>query len=113
MDSIKDADYCILVAEPTTFGAHNLNMVYELVTLFKKPFGVVLNKTLDGENPSKTFCIEHNINILEEIPFDNHLGTLNSNSFIVSREEKKYRDLFTKLLKNITKEVENERIINP
>lgn len=113
MDSIKDADYCVLVAEPTTFGVHNLNMVYELVNLFKKPFGVVLNKTLEGENPSKNFCIEKNIKILEEIPFDNHLGTLNSNSFIVSREEEKYRKMFTNLLEKITKEVENERIINP
>ena len=33
MESIKDADYCVLVAEPTLFGAHNLNMVYELVKL--------------------------------------------------------------------------------
>lgn len=113
MDSIKDVDYCVLVAEPTIFGVHNLNMVYELVTLFNKPFGVVLNKTLDGENPSKKFCIEKKINILEEIPFDNHLGTLNSNSIIVSREEEKYRNLFSNLLNNITKEVKNERIVNP
>lgn len=113
MDSIKDADYCILVAEPTLFGAHNLNMVYELVTLFKKPFGVVLNKTVDGNNPSREFCIENNIEILCDIPFDIHLGTLNSNSLIVSREEKQYRDLFTNLLNTVTKEVENETVINP
>ena len=47
MESIKDADYCILVAEPTLFGVHNLNMVYELVKLFNKPFGVLLNKCLE------------------------------------------------------------------
>ncbi|NCA92538.1 ATPase, partial [bacterium] len=47
MESIKDADYCILVAEPTIFGAHNLAMVYELVTLFNKKCGVVLNKCTD------------------------------------------------------------------
>ena len=45
MDSIKNADYCILVAEPTTFGAHNLEMVYDLLVLFEN-LGVVLNKTL-------------------------------------------------------------------
>lgn len=101
MDSIKDADYCVLVAEPTVFGAHNLNMVYELVTLFNKPFGVVLNKTLDDENPSKKFALEKNIKILGEIPFDNHLGTLNSNSLIVSREEDKYRIIFDNLLETI------------
>src|SRR5574344_792094 len=31
MESIKDADYAILVAEPTVFGVHKLSMVYELV----------------------------------------------------------------------------------
>ena len=51
MESIKDADYCVLVAEPTLFGVHNLNMVYELVKLFNKPFGVILNKCLEEENP--------------------------------------------------------------
>jgi MinD superfamily P-loop ATPase len=47
MESIKGADYCILVAEPTLFGVHNLTMVHELVRLFEKPHGVVLNKCLD------------------------------------------------------------------
>jgi len=53
MESIKDAKYCILVAEPTLFGVHNLNMVYELVKLFNKPYGVILNKCLDDENPAE------------------------------------------------------------
>lgn len=105
MDSIKDADYCVLVAEPTLFGVHNLNMVYELVTLFKKPFGVVLNKTVEGENPSKDFCIEHGIDIIGDIPYDNELGTLNSNSLIVSREKIKYKNIFSDLLDTITKEL--------
>ena len=64
MESIKDADYCILVAEPTLFGVHNLNMVYDLVKLFNKPFGVLLNKCLEGENPAEKFCLEKNIKIL-------------------------------------------------
>lgn len=105
MDSIKDADYCVLVAEPTLFGVHNLEMVYELVTLFKKPFGVVLNKTVEGENPSRDFCIEKGIDILADIPFDRELGTLNSNSLIAAREDIEYKRLFEDLLNTITKEV--------
>ena len=35
-ESIGDADYCILVAEPTSFGFHNFKMVYELVNLLGK-----------------------------------------------------------------------------
>ncbi|MEF2825091.1 MAG: 4Fe-4S binding protein, partial [Peptococcaceae bacterium] len=44
VESIQDADYCILVAEPTVFGAHNFEMVHELVTIMNKPCGVVINK---------------------------------------------------------------------
>ena len=74
MESIKDADYCILVAEPTLFGVHNLNMVYELVKLFNKPFGAVLNKCLDVENPAEEFCAENDIKILGRIPLTKSLG---------------------------------------
>ena len=70
MESIREADYCVLVAEPTLFGSHNLAMVYDLVKLFNKPFGVVLNKCLPGEKPSEKFCKENKIAILAEIPYD-------------------------------------------
>lgn len=110
MESIKDADYCILVAEPTSFGVHNLNMVYELVELFNKPFGVVINKCLEGENPAERFCLERKIKILGKIPFDNELGTLNSNAEIAVNKNKKYRELFLSLLDTVTKEVQHETV---
>jgi MinD superfamily P-loop ATPase len=104
MESIKDADYCILVAEPSLFGVHNLEMVYELINLFKKPHGVVLNKCFNGNNPSEKFCIEKGIKILGKIPFDNELGTLNSNALISVRKSEKYRDIFASLLQTVMKE---------
>ena len=114
MESIKDADYCILVAEPTLFGVHNLGMVYELVCLFHRPFGVVLNKCLQEENPTEKFCLEKGIKILGRIPFDNELGTLNSNAEIAVNKDGKYRKLFSSLLKTVAKEVQcNETTTNP
>ena len=113
MESIKDADYCILVAEPTLFGVHNLNMVYELVKLFSRPFGVILNKCLAEENLAEQFCLENNIKILGRIPFDNELGTLNSNAEIAVHKNEQYRELFSSLLKTITMEVQRETTTNP
>lgn len=101
MESIKDADYCILVAEPTQFGTHNLKMVHELVQLFDKPFGCVLNKCLDDADPSELYCDENNIEILGRIPFDDHLGTMNSNGVIISKVDAKYKALFQSLLNRI------------
>jgi MinD superfamily P-loop ATPase len=110
MESIKDADYCVLVAEPTIFGVHNLNMVYELVKLFNKTFGVVLNKCQEGENPAEKFCLERNIKIIGRIPFDNELGKLNSDAEIAVRESEKYKAVFSELLDTVTKEVQHEAI---
>ena len=112
MESIKDADYCILVAEPTLFGVHNLNMVYELVKLFNKPFGVILNKCLEEENPAEKFCLEKNIKILGRIPFDTNLGTLNSNAEIAVSKNEKYQNMFSSLMKTVTKEVQHETTTN-
>lgn len=105
MESIKDVDYCILVAEPTLFGVHNFNMVYNLVKLFDKPYGVVLNKCLDGENPAEKYCNEKNIKVLCKIPFEHELGKLNSNAEIASEKNEKYKSLFSSLLKTIKEEV--------
>ena len=110
MESIKDADYCILVAEPTLFGVHNFSMVYELVKLFDKQFGAVLNKCLAGDNPAEKFCIENDIRILARIPFDTEIGTLNSNARILVREQPKYRGMFSDLLQRVMKEARHETV---
>ena len=108
MESIRGADYCVLVAEPTVFGAHNLAMVYELVELFGKPSGVVLNKCIEGENPSEMFCLENHVPILGKIPFDSELGTLNSEGKIAVRESERFRALFAPIQECIGKEAGHE-----
>jgi len=113
MESVKDVDYCILVAEPTLFGVHNLTMVYDLVKLFHKPYGVVLNKCLEEENPAEKFCREKNIKILGKIPFDHELGMMNSNALIAVRNSKPYKVLFASLLQTVIGEVQHETIVNP
>lgn len=108
MESIKDADYCILVAEPSAFGAHNLAMVHRLLKLFHKPFGVVLNKYLDGDNPSADYCLENEIPVIGTIPYDAGLGLTNSEGRIAARESDIYRSLFSDLLRTVYLEVSHE-----
>ena len=105
MDSIKDADYCLLVAEPSIFGAHNLKMVHELVTLFEKPMGIVLNKTLGDENSSEDYCREKGLEILLRIPWSDELGRYNAEGIIASDQKDEYRNMFTDLLSRIHEEV--------
>ena len=105
MESIQDADYCLLVAEATTFGQHNLAMVYELSKLFGKPCGVVLNKYFTEENPSEEFCLEHHIPILERLTYDEEIGRINGKGGILAKEKAIYAQRFRQLLARIEKEV--------
>lgn len=106
MESVKEADYCLLVAEPTRFGVHNLSMVHELVTLMNKPFAVILNKCTEGLNPSKAYCDAHHIDVLMEIPYDAEVGTLNAQGRIVARELPVYKQAFLELWGKIKKVVD-------
>ncbi|NLC66019.1 MAG: ATPase [Clostridium sp.] len=105
MDSIKDADFCLLVAEPTIFGAYNLEMVHKLVKMYKKPHGVVLNKSSDDFNCSRAYCIENNIQIFADIPFDKNLGKLNAEGKLVIEHNIEAKKLFSDLLERIIKEL--------
>lgn len=108
MESIKDADYCLIVAEPTAFGVHNLQMVYELVRLFEKPFGVVINKVLDEDNPAERFCQKHRIPVLDRIPLDTKIGKLHSDGRIAAYVSDAVRARFATLWEKIQKEVQSE-----
>ncbi len=74
MESIVDADYCVLVTEPTAFGFHNFQMVYELTALLKKSCGVIINKQTAPYPPLEDFCSEHRLPILDRIPYDEELA---------------------------------------
>lgn len=106
MDSIRDVDYCVLVVEPTIFSLENFKMVHELVKLFNKPHGVVINKSYGDNSLVEDFCNENDIEILLTIPFDRELGEINSNGILISEVDKEYREIFIDLSNDIRRRLE-------
>ncbi len=107
MESIKDADFCLLVAEPTLFGMDNLALVYELVKIYHKPCGLVVNKDLSdavGRQLVADFCRINNLAVLARIPFNNNLAVINSQGKIAAALGEKYWHLFRKILDLVKKE---------
>jgi len=109
MDSIEDADYCVLVAEPTTFGAHNLRMVHELTKVFNKPCGAVLNKTNGEEDPSRIYCMDNNVPILLDIPWRKDISDYIAEGSLVVEKDKELSESFAALLERISQDVQNEK----
>lgn len=105
MDSIADADYCVLVAEPTTFGAHNLKMVHELTKVFNKPCGAVLNKTIGQVDPSRIYCRENNIPILLDIPWRKDISDYIAEGSLTVERDEEVKVSFAALLERVNREV--------
>lgn len=101
MESIKDADYCLLVVEPSAFGFHNFQMVYELAVLLGKPCGVVINKEEEVYQPLEDFLEEHKIPLLLKIPYEKEIAVISSKGKLLVEENKKYQNMFSELLYKI------------
>lgn len=101
MESVMDADYCVLVAEPTAFGFHNFQMVYELVTLLGRKCGVLVNKEDTPYEPLERFCREHGLPILGRIPYDPKIGAMAAKGELVFEKVPELQALFLDLLKQI------------
>lgn len=98
MESIEDADLCVLVAEPTSFGLHNLQMAYELTQVLHKKTAVVINKEQETPfTPLTDFCSEKKLPVIARIPFDKKLGKVLAEGKIAVKENEN----FSGIMKNI------------
>jgi MinD superfamily P-loop ATPase len=70
VETISDANFIILVAEPTPFGLHDLKLMVALVRELGKPFGVVINKANLGDREIYDYLDAEKIEIIAEIPFN-------------------------------------------
>jgi MinD superfamily P-loop ATPase len=66
--AVKDADYVILVTEPTPFGLHDLKLAVETMRHLGKDHGVVVNRHGIGNDDVYTHCAEERIRVLASIP---------------------------------------------
>ena len=86
MEATKDADYVILVTEPTPFGLHDLKLAVETMKKLGKNFGVVVNRHGIGNDDVMVYCKQENIPVLARIPNDRRIAELYSRGKLVYQE---------------------------
>ena len=72
--TVKDADYTLLVSEPTPFGLFDLKLAAGVMWQMKRPFGVILNRADLGDDRTEHWCMERDIPIHLKIPFDRRIA---------------------------------------
>jgi MinD superfamily P-loop ATPase len=67
IEATKDADFVILVTEPTPFGLHDLKLAVDTIKQLKKKFGVVINRDGIGNDDVLNYCQKDSIPVLARI----------------------------------------------
>ncbi|MDD4190154.1 MAG: ATP-binding protein [Mangrovibacterium sp.] len=100
--TIDQADFVILVTEPTPFGLHDLELSVATIQQLGKPFGVVINRAGLGNHEMYDWLEKNKILLLLEIPFDKEIARIYSDGKILAKENSAYQEIFSNLLKRIT-----------
>lgn len=108
VESIKDSDFCLLVTEPTPFGANDLILAVETVKELKVPCGVVINRAGVGDGKVEEYCLRDGIPVLLTIPLDTEIARLNSRGITLVEGMPQWKEGFMKLFDRI-REIMNAR----
>ncbi len=110
IEATKDADYIILVTEPTPFGLHDLKLAVETMKELKKEFGVVINRFGIGNDDVLAYCNEEQIKVLAKIPNSRRIAELYSQGRLIYKEIpevraelEKMKDLIMGKMKEVVK----------
>lgn len=106
--TVRDADFAVMVTEPTPFGLHDLKLAIDLIRQIEVPFGVVVNRAGIGDSRVHDFCRAEGIEVLLEIPDDRRIAEAYSRGLLVVEALPEYRKQFELLLEKIMKH-ENAR----
>lgn len=88
IEAARDADYVLLVTEPTPFGLHDLKLTVETMKKLKKKYGVIINRDGIGNEDVLSWCKAENIPVLGRIPNDRRIAELYSRGKLVYTEVK-------------------------
>lgn len=96
VESIKGADVCLLVTEPTPFGMHDLKLALEVTRKLKVPAAVFINKHgLPGPDIDE-FCKANKIPVVGRLPMDRGIAVAYSRGDLIS-DDPKYSTVFSRL----------------
>jgi MinD superfamily P-loop ATPase len=105
VESMRGADFAILVTEPTPFGLHDLKQVVNIARELNIPAGVIVNRDGIGDDAVEKYCAENNLSILLKIPMERRFAEAIASGKTLVEAAPEYIPLFRDLLKSITAKV--------
>ena len=107
VETVRGADFVLLVTEPTPFGLHDLRQAHELTRTMNTPAGVIINRDGSGYSEVDQYCKAVGLPILLRIPLEREIGHGIAQGKSLLEIYPRYRTVFRKLHAQITDLVAN------
>ncbi|RLD67821.1 MAG: ATPase [Bacteroidetes bacterium] len=91
IEATKDADFVILVTEPTPFGLHDLKLAVETMKELKNEFGVVINRDGIGNDDVLKYCNQEQIPVLAKILNSRKIAEIYSSGRLIYKEVPEFK----------------------
>lgn len=107
--TIHDADFVLLVTEPTPFGLHDLKQMLGIISKTGSPAGIIINRDGLGDGQLETFISETAFPIMMRIPYKVEIASgLGSGQLLIDIIPPIKREFLT-LFEKITEAVSNHQ----
>ncbi|MBN1523188.1 MAG: ATP-binding protein [Spirochaetales bacterium] len=94
VETVKDADLCVMITDPTPFGIHDLKLAVAMCRDLGKEPVVIVNRATEGDVSVKEVCAEENLKIIGEIPDERKIAECYSEGEIAVLKFPELRELF-------------------
>lgn len=101
VESIYDADFVIVVSEPSPFGLNDLKLMIATLDHLRKDYAVVINRFHGEYNKVHEYLKEKDITLLMEIPFKRDYAKWYSQGKLLVREDDELRKEFVQLFDKV------------
>jgi MinD superfamily P-loop ATPase len=110
VESMRGADFVLMVTEPTPFGLHDLRLAVEVARdELGLPVGVVINRDGVGDQGVDDYCATEGIPVLMRIPLDRRVAEAYSDGGTLVEALPEYREQFQNLYAAIGRLVADRR----
>jgi MinD superfamily P-loop ATPase len=103
IETMKPADFILLVTEPTPFGLHDLKLAVGAARILNIQCGLVINRSDMGDEKVKAYAANENLPILTEIPFDRRIAEAYSRGDMIVDVMPEWKEKFQELYKKSKK----------
>lgn len=112
VSTLHDADYVILVTEPTPFGLHDLKQMVGVLEKTCSPAGVIINRDGIGDKSIEKYLSGKPYPILMRIPYQEKIAAGLASGILLLDIIPDYRSAFLDLYNVINDELERGKRIN-